>query len=219
MEKDRSKQIKRHFFIADILAKGLIFGLQLLLCILIVKTPEDAKFYKLLAFLIIVYPLFLAALFMLSLVISAFKISNSIKFSTGRKQNICLLNWHIFNLFLMMAIAIYSGVFQYKFYYSSAAIEDKYRFDYIMNLTALMSGFVEMYVDIFFLWLLYRFMKPQKIFGDGKTEACALLFAHDADAAQENLLTEYKEMDDIWDAERLQKKHDDFLSFVIKDWI
>ena len=108
----------------------------------------------------IVYPLLVAALFMLSLVISAFKLSSSIKFSTGMKQNTCLLNWHIFNLFLMFAITIFVGVFQYKYYYSSAAIEDKYKFDYIMNLAALISGFIEIYVDIFFLWLLYRFMKP-----------------------------------------------------------
>ena len=41
----------------------------------------------------------------------------------------------------------------------------------------------DLYVDLFLLWLLHRFMKPQKVLSDGRTEASAILFAHDAKAA------------------------------------
>ena len=40
------------------------------------------------------------------------------------------------------------------------------------------------YVDLFLLWLLYRFMRPQRIDNDGLTEASTLLFAHDVTNAE-----------------------------------
>ena len=51
----------------------------------------------------------------------------------------------------------------------------------------------EIYVDLFLLWLLYRFMKPQNILKDGRTEASALLFAHDGREAQKMLFDWYTE--------------------------
>ena len=54
------------------------------------------------------------------------------------------------------------------------------RYAYYDAIDILVQKFIEIYVDLFLLWLLYRFMKPQKILEDGKTEASALLFAHNA---------------------------------------
>ena len=54
------------------------------------------------------------------------------------------------------------------------------RYAYYDAVDILVQKFIEIYVDLFLLWLLYRFMKPQKMLKDGRTEASALLFAHDA---------------------------------------
>ena len=48
----------------------------------------------------------------------------------------------------------------------------------------LVSTIVDWYVDLFLLWLLYRFMRPSKIKRDKNT---ALLFAHDFDQAEKFL--------------------------------
>ena len=48
-----------------------------------------------------------------------------------------------------------------------------------------------MYVDLFLLWILYKFMKPQRELKDGRTEASVLLFAHDAAAAERSLLDSF----------------------------
>ena len=53
-----------------------------------------------------------------------------------------------------------------------------------------------LYVDLFFVWLLYRFMKPQKKVNGHKTEASVLLFAHDAQRAQQTLVEIYREDQD-----------------------
>ena len=74
-------------------------------------------------------------------------------------------------------------------------------------------------MDLFLLWLLYKFTKPQRVLNDGMTEASTLLFAHDAKTATETLFGEYKEEYDRHKAELLQKKHDDFIAYVIKDWM
>ena len=60
-------------------------------------------------------------------------------------------------------------------------------------MTSLVSCFVESYVDLVLLWLLYRFMKPLKTLEDGTTEAEALLFAHDATSIENNLKATVKQ--------------------------
>ena len=44
----------------------------------------------------------------------------------------------------------------------------------------MISYSTEIYVDLFLLFLLYKFMKPQKILKDGRTEISTLLFVHDS---------------------------------------
>ena len=56
--------------------------------------------------------------------------------------------------------------------------QDFQKFDYYAVFTQLVSVCFDIYVDLFLLWLLYKFMRPQIILSDGKTQASTLLFAH-----------------------------------------
>ena len=76
-----------------------------------------------------------------------------------------------------------------------------------------------MYVDLVLLWLLYRFVKPQKVLNDGTTEALFLLYANDDSKAEESLYDSYLEEHDKRQAKKLKQKHDDFLDFVIQDML
>ena len=77
----------------------------------------------------------------------------------------------------------------------------------------------EFYVDLFLLWLLYRFMKPQANLKDGRTEASVLLFAHDGKRAQVTLLRSYTGNDEQTKRELLERNYKEFVDFVIKDFI
>ena len=50
-----------------------------------------------------------------------------------------------------------------------------------------------MYIDIFLLWLLYRFMQPQISLKDGKAEAPTLLFSDESKDNLDRVLDENKE--------------------------
>ena len=52
---------------------------------------------------------------------------------------------------------------------------------------------IKIYVDFFLLWLLYRFMRPQRIHEDGTSEASVLLFAHDESYAKSSLVETFIE--------------------------
>ena len=62
-------------------------------------------------------------------------------------------------------------------------------------------------------------MKLKNILQDGRTEASALLFAHDGKMAQELLFRSYSEDEEKRQGDLLEKKHRDFINFVIKDMI
>ena len=74
--------------------------------------------------------------------------------------------------------------------------KDYWKFQYYSDTSSLIQHNVEIYVDLFLLWLLYRFMKPQKNLQDGRTEASVLLFSHDGKRAQEILLDSYTKDDE-----------------------
>ena len=95
-EKAKSKLISRFFLITDILMSVLIPGVRIL--VLNVLKAE-----------VVLYPQTLIATFSLILAGSAFYITRSVKKSTGKRQNTCLLNWHIVNLFLLVATLIPTG--------------------------------------------------------------------------------------------------------------
>ena len=69
------------------------------------------------------------------------------------------------------------------------------------------------------MWLLYRFTRPQNSLQDGRTEASALLFAHDGKRAQEILVGSYTGDDEQRKVKAIEKNYKEFLNFVIKDMI
>ena len=73
----------------------------------------------------------------------------------------------------------------------SRGSDDQYRYEYYTHVALLVNNCTEYYVDLFLLWLLYRFMKPQNTLQDGRTEASVLLFAQDSGEAQMTLLNWY----------------------------
>ena len=64
---------------------------------------------------------------------------------------------------------------------------DRLKFEYYDNLLQLAYDLMDVYVDLFLLWLLYRFMKPQETLRNGNSISSTTLFAHDHEAAGQNL--------------------------------
>lgn len=50
-------------------------------------------------------------------------------------------------------------------------------------------------------------------------EASALLFAHDSEAAEDSILDTLEHDQNRRKAKLLKKKHNEFVGYVIKDWI
>ena len=71
-----------------------------------------------------------------------------------------------------------------------------YHYAYISEVIGTILVVFSFYVDLFFIWLLYRFMKPQKTMSGHRTEASVLLFAHDAQRAEQTLVDIYRENQD-----------------------
>ena len=137
--------------------------------------------------LVLLLPSFFELISSLLLVVSACYITNWIRDSTGKKQNTCLLTWHIINLFILTIVIALKALPYWKYYSFLRNDKEYLKYKYYYYVTDLVELNVDLYVDLFLLWLLYRFMKPQKNSQDGRTEASVLLFAHDGKRAQEIL--------------------------------
>ena len=120
-----------------------------------------------LLFVLYLLPAVLEAVFSLILAISACLIANWVTQSTDKKQNTCLLAWHLINLFLLVASTTLYATFYYK--QSSVKYEsaDYFRYSYYEMIAKLAKLNTDYYVNLFLLWLLYRFMKPEKKLKDG----------------------------------------------------
>ena len=116
-------------------------------------------------------------------------------------------------------ILVPKAIFFYKANSFDHESEDFRQYHYYFSLVAIAGSCVEIYVDLFLLWLLYRFMKPHKVLEDETAEVSTLMFAHDASSAQESLLDSFEVEHDKRKANLLKQKHNDFLAFVIKDWL
>ena len=64
-----------------------------------------------------------------------------------------------------------------------------------MDTISLISSVVAIYVDLFLLYLLYRFMKPQPVLENGATVIQTVLFAHDHEIAGQNLESSMRQID------------------------
>ena len=99
--------------------------------------------------------------FSVLLTISACYIANNVRSSTGKKQNTCLLTWHVFNLLILIIVTVFIAVYNLKQDPNfEDEDEDPNKYHYYWTVTELVSLNVKFYVDSFLLWLLYRFMKP-----------------------------------------------------------
>ena len=74
-----------------------------------------------------------------------------------------MLTLHVINLFILIIVATLQAVFYLKWHTGKLTLEEFYKFDYYEAVADLVSLNIEFYVDLFLLWLLYRFMKPQNI--------------------------------------------------------
>ena len=182
------------------------------------RYQTKGKTWTRLGFSINLLPSCLEAVFSLILVISACQIASWITRSTGKRQNTCLLTWHVINLFLLAAVTTLYAIF----YYGADSVEegsvDWIRYEYLATIAMLAQLNIGLYVDLFLLWLLYRFMKPQNILQDGSTEASALLFAHDGLEAQIHL-GQCSEDEDNRQKELPEGKHQGFIAFLIKNLV
>ena len=123
----------------------------------------------------------------------------------------------MFNLILLILILTLTNVYLNKANTSFNGDKEvfwKYYFYYAITTIASMT--VEFYVDLFLLFLLYRFMRPKKVLKNGMTEACALFFAHDSKRAKQMFLDWNTEEDKGW--ERYFEKKREFNAFLSNDW-
>ena len=61
-------------------------------------------------------------------------------------------------------------------------------------------------------------MRPQTVLKNGKTEASAILFAHNGKEAKKMLIEWHKGEEEKRQSDNLSEKHQDFIDFVLKDW-
>ena len=164
--------------VVDLTVTSLIFGLQFSLWYIYVETPD--KYFTPQRFLINLLPPILVTVFSLILALSAIYIAKLVKQSTGRQQNTFLLVWHFINLLLFITVLASYAILERLYNSSLDDGQASWRYLYYTYINDLATLIIGIYVDLFLLWLLYRFMKPERFLQDGRTEACALLFVHDA---------------------------------------
>ena len=121
----------------------------------------------------------------------------------------CLVTWHICNLLFYLTILVLAAVLYGKENSSIYKSEVQYEYFYFYYVAKIAAYFVGIYMDLFLLWLLYKFMKVQITMRDTEDEASnpletstsrsttVSLFAHDATSAATNLLNSYKEDHEI----------------------
>ena len=112
------------------------------------------------AFAFNLLPSILEVVFSLLLAASACYITSWVRKSTGKKQNTCLLTWHIVNLFILTIVIALSAILYKKTASFDDNDKDFWKYQYYYEFSYLVELNVKFYVDLFLLWLLYRFMKP-----------------------------------------------------------
>ena len=75
-------------------------------------------------------PSFLEVVFSLLLVVSACYITSWLGKSTGKKQNTCLLTWHIINLFILTIVIALDAIFFHKANSSNEDDKDYWKHKY-----------------------------------------------------------------------------------------
>ena len=86
---------------------------------------------------------------------------------------------HVFNLLFLTIAVVLILIFLVERNFADTE-KDSLQSTFHMFLSDLGFSIVDIYVDLFLLWLLSKFMKPKKILEDGRSETVAILFVLDA---------------------------------------
>ena len=81
-----------------------------------------------------------------------------------------------------------------------------------------MEQFVERYVDLFLLYLLYKFTKPEQKMDDGRSTASAMLFAHDHNTAGKTILKSIEQRHDERKEAMLKTQTEGFINYIVAEW-
>ena len=138
--------IDRMFVISDLMIAFLIIGANI------------AGQFRLLSTYLLCSVL--DALFALVLVICAVYLAMKLRKSTGHKPNVCLVIWHIVNVVLLTSMAVILTIYRGISIDADEHQSPKARFEFYATFVA--TGFVDVYVDLFLLYLLFKFTRPQK---------------------------------------------------------
>ena len=93
------------------------------------------------------------------LVVFAYILTRTLRKSTGKKQNTCLLIWHAVNMIILILILVMQARADVRFD-SAKNSQEKEKYTYYSSLTGLVSTIIDIYVDLFLIWLLYLFIRP-----------------------------------------------------------
>ena len=152
------------------------------------------------------------------LVISAIYLTSSLRSQTGKKQNTCLLTWHIMNLFILVTTCVAQSSLAPR-WHSKQSVVQQAKIGYYFVVAGMVSHVFDVYSDLFMLWLLYRFMRPQPTEVDGgSASSSTILFAHDHRIAGDGLFESLMQKYDECKAEKIKRQASAFLAFVIKEW-
>ena len=113
---------------------------------------------------------------------------------TGRKPNNCLLLWHVINVLISAVIGLvhfvqvleYSAVARENSGDDPCEILARQEVYYQILMIQPFQIVAEIYVDLFLLWLLYRFVKPSKV-EKTNSDYFGILLTHDSEAADDNI--------------------------------
>ena len=207
--------IYKVFFVIDTMLMLLIVSLEMLLLYFFFDVDVNGDNHDRLQYTILIFQPSLQAIFTLILIASAFYITNWVKNFTGRKQNACLFNWHVINLSLTTTAYFNFTILQCKAY-SIKNKEEQSRFDFYAEVALLVSSCVQLYVDFFYLYLLYRFMKPKRFHQSSRTETSSLLFSRQSENSGELFFEELKGVEVSRPDQTTQQKNEEVSDFVMK---
>ena len=111
----------------------------------------------------------------LTLVISALYLSHSLHKSTGKKQNKCLILCHFALLILNTSILIARAIFANKSTHAPTDLDhQKHKLHFIVS--NCLCDIIDVFTDLFLLWMLYKFIKPKNSITENYTNITAILF-------------------------------------------
>ena len=156
LEKTRSIKVCRNFTILDIVVTAAILSLYSFLEYRYYYHGGMMRTDITIQFLAPVLDVIIA----LILVNSACFLSKQLQKQTGKKQKVLLIILHIVNLCFLIVLLVFKAII-WTSYISASDEETKATLWLQYTIIRLLSDIFSIYVDLFLLWLLYKFMKPQ----------------------------------------------------------